>query len=289
MNFQNKLLKIRSEFRRYMRFVFILDIISILSIFYSMFIIFNLEYFLSELYFPIPIKIIPPLLAFIIAMICTFLLHRKDHKINVIGLIENKNPELREKLRTAYDNREETNIIVESLKNLVSDSLSVVKASKLLKTRTVVIKILMTIIFISGATLVSTNPGKYAIPPETLTNMSDTITGTVGNVANETMMVLGRQEVDDKVGATGQGDIFGKPEIAPIEGRPVDLSLAQGVGTGFEVQSVSETRNQFIRSAEFPVDVLGSNVSDGGYSVLMKKTETEKKLIEDYAVELSKI
>jgi len=33
------------------------------------------------------------------------------------------------------------------------------------------------------------------------------------------------------------------------------------------------------------VDILGSNVSDGGYSLLMKKTETEKQLINKYAVE----
>jgi hypothetical protein len=33
---------------------------------------------------------------------------------------------------------------------------------------------------------------------------------------------------------------------------------------------------------------MGSNVSDGGYSMLMKKTESEKQLINKYAVEISK-
>jgi len=59
--------------------------------------------------------------------------------------------------------------------------------------------------------------------------------------------------------------------------------------TGFDVRDTSQTSNQFIKSAAFPVDVLGSNVSDGGYSMLMKKTETEKMLINKYAVERSKI
>lgn len=47
--------------------------------------------------------------------------------------------------------------------------------------------------------------------------------------------------------------------------------------------------NQFMPSARYPVDVLGSNVSDGGYATLMQKTEAEKKLIQDYAVNISEI
>ncbi|MDD5473743.1 MAG: hypothetical protein PHU34_06300 [Candidatus Methanoperedens sp.] len=207
-------------------------------------------------------------------------------------MVENKYPELREKLRTAYDNRTETNVIVESLKSLVLSALTVVSASTLLATSVVVTKIIFVIIFISGAAIVSMNPD-YRIPPETLTdtftNISKTITGETPGT-NESIEVVGRPEnIDTKVGIKGGGDIFGKPKIASIEGKNIDLTLYSGMGTGFEVRDASQTQSKFIKSAAFPVDVLGSNVSDGGYGILMKKTEPEKELISKYAVERSKI
>ena len=290
-DFLDKLSKIRSGFFGRMRFLFLLDLISIFSIFYAIFIIFQVEYFLnkSSFYLPIPVKFVPHVLAFIIAIIIALLLHRKDTKINVNLLIENKYSELKEKLRTAYDNRDETNVIVDSLKDAVSDVLTTVSSSHLLSTGKIVLKILITIIFISGVTTVSLDPDKYTIPVDTITDITSTITGTTGEGMNETMQVVGRPENVDKVGTKGGGDIFGKPKIASIEGKNIDLTLYSGMGTGFEVRDASQTLYQFIRSAAFPVDVLGSNVSDGGYGILMKKTEAEKKLIEDYAVERSKI
>lgn len=295
--FFDRLLKIQSDYFRRRQFLFILDLISVFSICYAIFYIFQVEYFLgnsSSLSF-IPssiIKITPPVLAFIIAIISAFLLHRNDHKININLLIEKKYPELDEKLRTAYDNRNESNDIVEALKSLVLSGLTIVSSSGLIATSIVVTKIVIVIIFVSTAAVVPFCP-ECRFSPETLTNtftnISNTITGSTGVGTNETIEVVGRPENVDKVGVKGGGDIFGKPKIASIEGKNIDLTLYSGMGTGFEVRDASQTREQFIKSAAFPVDVLGSNVSDGGYSLLMRKTEAEKKLIEDYAVERSKI
>lgn len=290
--FLEKLLKIRAAFFTRMRFLFLLDLISVFSIFYAIFIIFQVEYFLqkSTLYLPVPIEFIPPALAFAIAVIIAFLLHKKDAKINLNLLIENKYLELKERLRTAYDNRGESNVIVDSLKEQVSEVLTGVSSSKLLPTSKIMLKILITLIFISGVATVSLNPEKYTLPPETISSSFTNITGIGEEAINETIVVVGRPEtMDDKVAARGGGDIFGKPKIASIEGKDIDLTLYSGVGTGFEIKDASQTLYPFIRSAQFPVDVLGANVSDGGYSILMRKTEAEKKLIEDYAVERSKI
>jgi len=293
-DFMEKLLKIQSDYFRRRQLLFILDLISSFSIFYAIFIIFQVEYFLSHssslTFIPISIiKITPTILAFIIAIISAFLLHRKDHKINVNLLIENKYPELKEKLRTAYDNRNETNTIVEALKSLVLSGLTIVSASKLISTSAVVTKIILVTIFVSGATVIASHPETYSIPTDTLTSISDTITGKGGAGTNETIQVVGRPENFEKVGVKGGGDIFGKPKIASIEGKNIDLTIYGGMGIGNTPSEYNPNQNQFIKSAAFPVDVLGSNVSDGGYGILMGKTETEKKLIEDYAVERSKI
>ncbi|VVB86529.1 Uncharacterised protein [uncultured archaeon] len=285
-----KLQKIGSGFVSRMKLLFVLDIVAIFSIFYAIFIIFQVEYFLTKSTFnlPIPVQFIPPVLAFIIAIIGTLILHRKDNKINVILVIENKYPDLKEKLRTAFDNRNETNIIVDSLKGGVSDAMEKVSSSHLFTKSKIISKILITIIFIAGAAIIALNPDQYGIPPGDIANFSKTITGNTENLTGP-IQVIGRPENLNHVSASGGGEIFGKPKIASIQGKNIDLTIYSGMGTGFEIKDVSQTQNQFIRSAAFPVDVLGSNVSDGGYSLLMKKTETEKQLIDKYAVERSKI
>lgn len=290
-DFLDKLEKIRSGFFNRMRLLFILDLITVSSIFYAIFIILQLEYFLnkSTFYLPVPVKFILPVLAFIIGLTSASLLHRKDKGKNVILLVEKGYPELKEKLRTAYDNRAETNVIVESLKDLVSEGLGKVSASHLLSKSKIISKILVTMIFISGAAIIVMNPDTYSIPPDTIANNFKNITGIGKEGGNETIQVVGRPESFDKVGTKGGGDIYGKPKIASIEGKNIDLTLYSGSGTGFEVREASQAQGQFIRSAAFPVDVLGSNVSDGGYGILMKKTENEKQLINKYAVERSKI
>ena len=287
--FLDKLKQTRTGFLSRMRMLFILDLIAIFSILYAIFIIINLEYFLNKfsLITSIPVKFIPPVIASIIAVILSILLHRKDSKLNVIRLIENKYPDLNEKLRTAYDNRDETNIIVESLKTIVSESMKVVSPSNLLAKSTIISKVLITIIFIAGMVFISNNPQDYQIPENTLSNISKVFAGEENNTG---LIDITNSPVNsDNIGAKGSGDIFGKPKIASIEGKNIDLTLYSGMDTGFDVRDTSQTSNQFIKSAAFPVDVLGSNVSDGGYSILMKKTETEKMLINKYAVERSKI
>ncbi|MDP2767598.1 MAG: hypothetical protein Q8O41_09145 [Candidatus Methanoperedens sp.] len=288
-DFLDKLQKIRSGYFSRMRLLFLLDLISFFCVSYAIFIILHLAYFLekSSLYLSVRIDIIPPSLAFIIAIICALLLHRKDSKINLMLLIENKYSELKEKLRTAYDNRAETNAIVESLKSNVSEVLDKVSSSHLIARGLVISKIIVAVMFISAATTVSSDPERFSIPVETIANISNTLQESLGDVANETLVVIGQPEADDKVGKTGGGDIFGKPNIAPIEGKPVDLSLEMGLGTGYVPSEYTPDKNLFFKSAAFPVGVLGSNVSDGGYGIIMKKTEAEKKLIEDYAVKRS--
>lgn len=292
--FLDKLLKIQSDYFRRRQFLFILDLISVFSIFYAISLIFSVQYFLenssSLTFIPISIiKIMPPVLALLIAIISAFLLHRNDHKINVNLLIENKDPELKEKLRTAYDNRNESNVIVESLKNLVSNELTVVSGASLISTGAVVTKIILVAIFIGGAAEVSYHPDQFVIPPDTISNNLKNITGIGQGPGNETIVPVGPIQNMQTVGSKGTGVIIGKPKIASLEGKNIDLSLHAGIGTGFVPTAPNQQTNQFIASAAYPVDVLGSNVSDGGYSILMQKTAAEKKLIQDYAVERSKI
>ena len=288
--FLGKLSKIRSGFFARMKFLFLLDLVSIFSISYAIFIIFQVEYFVnkSSINLPVPVKIVPPVLAFIIATISALLLHRKDSKMNVNMLIENKYPELRERLRTAYDNKDETNVIVDSLKDNVSGVLTTVSSSNLIAKTTIISKILVTIIFIAGVTMISSNP-EYKIPPETISNNFKNITGIGQEIANMTTVPVGPIQNIQNVGTQGSGDIIGKPKIASLEGKNIDISIHTGIGTGFVPNAPNQQTNRFISSATYPVDVLGSNVSDGGYNILMQKTQAEKKLIQDYAVERSKI
>lgn len=288
-DFLEELQKTRSGFLGRLRLLFILDLITSASILYAIFIIINLEYFLnkSSLSVYINIKLLPPIFAFIIAVITSLLLHKKDKKTNVMKLIERNYPDLNEKLSTAYDNRTETNIIVDSLKNAVSELMKFVSPSKLITKNRIISKLIITLLFISGMVFISYDPKEYQIPEETLANVTKVISGEEDN--NSQIDVTGLTQSTDNIGQKGSGDIIGKPQIAPIEGKNIDLSLTSGTDTGFDVKEAGQAANQFIKSAAFPVDAIGSNVSDSSYSMLMAKTETEKELINKYAVERSKI
>lgn len=277
-----KLQKIKSGILSRQRLLFILDIVAIFSIFYSIFLILNMEYFINKttFYMPLPVNFIPPVLALLFGAGVAFLLHRKDRKINLYLLIEKKYSDLKEKLRTAYDNRDESNLIVDALKSEVSGSLDKASSAQILTTGKLMFRLIITVIFIAGTVAIVQNPG-YKIPVEVIENNFNNIIGADGN---ETLEATGNPEDFGK--AVGSET---KPKIATIEGKNIDLTIFPGYEQGVEITTVSQTQNQFIKSAEFPVDILGSNVSDGGYSLLMKKTETEKQLINKFAVERSKI
>ncbi len=278
-----KLQKIKSGIYSRMRLLFILDIVAIFSIFYSALIILNMEYLINKttFYIPFPVSFIPPALALLLGAGIAFLLHRKDSKINLHFLIEKKYSDLKEKLRTAFDNREESNIIVDALKGDVSGALDKVSSAQILTAGKLFSKLLITVIFLAGTITISQNPETYKIPEDTLDDISKIVTGGNGNETSDT---AGNPEDFGKAGG-----IETKPRIATIEGKNIDLTIFPGYEQGVELKDVSQTQNQFIKSAAFPVDILGSNVSDGGYSILMKKTETEKQLINKFAVERSKI
>src|SRR5659263_644727 len=96
-----KLLKLQADYFKRRRLLFILDLISIFAVFYAIFLVLQIEYFIqrSSPFFSIPvniIRIIPPILAFIIAIIGALLLHKNDHKIKFNFLVEDKYPELKE-------------------------------------------------------------------------------------------------------------------------------------------------------------------------------------------------
>lgn len=277
-----KLQKLKSGIFSRMKLLFLLDMVAIFSVFYSFFIVVNMEYFLNKttFYFPFPISFIPPALALLIGAGIAFFLHRKDRKINLYLLIEKKFLELKEKLRTAYDNRDESNIILDALKSEVSGGLDKVSSEKILTTGNLISRLIITVIFLSGTVIIAQNP-ETRIPVQTLEDLGNTLTGNGNNDVQE--------ETGDPEEFGKAGGIETKPRIATIEGKNIDLTIFPGYEEGYELKDVSQTQNQFIQSAAFPVDILGSNVSDGGYSLLMKKTETEKQLINKYAVERSKI
>jgi hypothetical protein len=266
-----------------MKLLFLLDMVAIFNIFYSLFIVVNLEYFLNKtsFYLPFPVNVIPPALSLMLAAGIALSLHRKDRRTNLFLLIEKKYSELKEKLRTAYDNRDESNIILDALKGEVSGGLDKVSSAQILTTGNLISRLVITVIFLSGTVIIAQNPGTYAIPVQTIEDIGKTITGGNGN--NDI------QETGDPEEFGKAGGIETKPRIATIEGKNIDLTIFPGYEQGYELKDVSQTQNEFIKSAAFPVDILGSNVSDGGYSILMKKTETEKQLINKYAVERSKI
>lgn len=285
-----KLQKIKSGILSRQRLLFILDIVAIFSIFYSIFLILNMEYFINKtaFYIPLPVPFIPPVLALLLGVGIAFSLHRKDRKINLYLLIEKKYSDLKEKLRTAYDNREESNIIVDSLKSEVSGSLDKASSAQILTSGKLMSRLIITVIFLAGTITIAQDPGTYTVPVKTIEDISDTITGNGEKGGKEIIDMAGNPEDFNEGGEDGGGKIKGKPKIPTIEGNTIDLPIPPGEDSGFILKGVSQTQNQFNKSSSSNLTIQYSNVY-GGDSLLINKPETEKSSVSEYAVKRSKI
>ena len=137
--------KQQSALKKYQRTYILFDFAVISFIVYTLLYIFNMDTLFSiitafELYtgsiyqligYSIPFETIGLIVAAIfISLLITIIFHIRDKRLNAIFLVEESEPTLRERLRTAYDNRKNHNIIIDGLISSVMSDVSKVKIIK---------------------------------------------------------------------------------------------------------------------------------------------------------------
>lgn len=216
--------------------------------------------------------------SFVLSLTIAILWSRRLRKQKIVNIIEDKCPPLKERLRTAYDNRELTNIIAIDLMQSVVSSTKSVNNSILLdrKRMKITLVFLMVSVLLAGGALF-TDIRSEITPPD--------IQETIGNIPflpNGEEITPETSPLDDGNGPSGE-DIIGDPSVIIVEGEEVDLTLPPGSEQGFDDAGEDESLPpDFKPSSSYDVGRMSSSAY---YEEL---PEGYEDLIKSYFEEITK-
>ncbi|SFM24361.1 DUF7502 family protein [Methanolobus profundi] len=197
------------------------------------------------------------LIASFVSIIITFLRHLRDDRKRALFLIEEKYPELHEKLRTAYDNATTENLIVSDLLDSVSLKVKQVASSALLVKGKVIFGLI--IILVSSATLVYVVDNDVRTTGFTPDDLADVINDLAGNDNENPDDFVVLDDEENEAGNTGTENLTGETAIIVVEGTEVDLTLPAGSGIGFSNQEDAEEEDtDFERSSAYEISIISS-------------------------------
>lgn len=288
MKVEDFIRNIDTAITKYRRLYKLLDVISITFLSYAILLITNMEMVFEmfpalEVYsnasisflgasFSYP-KIFLFLLSLAFGLLLTFILHIRDDKRGTIDIVEEKYPVLRERLSTAYDNREVDNIIVADLQeNVTRASTNVIPATFFNKKR-MYIGFFSLLIAISLLTYVSVSEYRISSTPQDLKDLLDPfLPEDEGDGSDLAVM----EEISGDPGNQSTEDLLGEPAVVIVEGKQVDLTLPPGTGTGFtQGNQTNSTPDGFSPSSAYDISVISSSIYSEklpeGYESIIKQ------------------
>ncbi|WP_292467216.1 hypothetical protein [Methanolobus sp.] len=194
------------------------------------------------------------LIAAFVALLLTLTLHLRDKKTKALFMIENIYPDLRERLRTAYDNASIDNLVVADLLHSVSLKIKSIDPSALFIKKRVVFGLIL--ILLSSAMLVyvvHNDVRTGLVSPE---DMAGLIDGRNNDGSEE---LLEFSDENSNITSSGTENLTGEIAIIVVDGTPVDLTLPPGTGVGFEDSGDSnESDTGFDKSSPYEISVITS-------------------------------
>ncbi|MGP8322007.1 MAG: DUF7502 family protein [Methanosarcinaceae archaeon] len=272
----------------YRRIYILFDFISIFFILYILFFVFSLDAVFSmisifELYTGSTYQLIGHSITFetlglavaavVLSLIITIIMHIRYKIPSAVYLIEDKYPILYERLRTAYDNRKNSNAIVDNLLNNVLSDIKTVRSSSFLNKKRLAICIIIFVVTSSFFTYVTSSDPRI-ISPDDLTQMIEELP-FMQEEEEQIQGLLPEGEEDNENDDGGSENLFGAPAIIIIEGEEIDLALPSGTGIGFSEKEDGEIRTEgFERSSAYDIKAISSQAYyeslPEGYSNMIK-------------------
>jgi hypothetical protein len=210
---------------------------------------------------------------FLLSAIITAIRYSLKEKKDAIKLIEENFPALKERLRTAYDNRHTDNIIIRDLIGGVIIDLKPIEPLALLNKRLLTIGIGLMLLTGLVATILTTTDYHTDITPK---NIQEVIAPDASDPNTDLYPVA-------ENGGTSNNEsnesLFGKPEVIVVEGKAVDLTIPPGAGQGFTSQQRgNETNESFIQSDLVNPEAVASqayyeNLPDGYKNIIQSYFE----------------
>jgi hypothetical protein len=261
LEIENIVNKHESVLKQYRALYIFADLLAIFLVIYILFVLFNMrdlflmfstfEPYTGARYNILGFKVLFEtlmliFLAFTIALILTAIRHYRAEKKDAIALLEEKYPVLKERLRTAYDNRKTDNIIVRDLTGSVIIDSKPLKSSAFFDRRRLA-KSLFVIIFTASVLAYVTGTGyQTPIGPKNI----DGVIENIPFISNPNPDLYSPPEDNSGTSTNNSQDgILGEPTVVVVEGKEVDLKIPPGSGQGFtNQQDANQTNDSFIQS-----------------------------------------
>lgn len=212
---------------------------------------------------------------FILSLILTAIKHLWAEKKDAISFIEEKYPVLKERMRTAYDNRNTDNIIVRDLIGGVIIDSRPVNSSVFLNRKKLAKDVLVTVFAVVVLAYVAQTGYQTTFSP---TDFSEVIENLPFSGSNSDIV-----SVEENGGTSSDpqdnSELFGEPAVIVVEGKDVDLKIPPGAGQGFTSQEEGEQNNEsFIQSDIYNPEAIASqtyyeNLPEGYRSVIQSYFE----------------
>jgi len=181
----------------------------------------------------LPLAASPAIVSVILGIAGAMLIKRRKRS----DLFPLLGPELSEKAKTAYDNREVDSLPMQSLARELKASLSKIRPSEILNRRQISNRAIMAVV-LSGITIFIAHSQISAdITPADLQSLSDLKDRAMGVFQNETPSQVSKTNLT--------GNLYGKPSLAVLNEAKMELMLYPGIGAGSRARSTEPVERAF--------------------------------------------
>jgi len=222
----------------------------------------------------------------LISSVLVIILYLTKSSIDTIKIVESRYEWLRERLQTAWDCRDEDNVVATDLVAQVTTRLREVDVASFLNRRYLVGRLLVSVVLVAALIGLTASDIQSDITPEDITRI-------IEELSTEIPETLTDPEKSQDGGP--DDEIFGETSVASIEGENVELVIIPGLGTAVTIRHAGEEDElQFVPSQTYPGDfsqnASGSiQAADESYMAVQQMSAQDRDLIMEYAVLHSKL
>ena len=219
----------------------------------------------------------------LVAILLVIIKYLRKRPLPPIEMLESRYTWTQERLQTAWDKRDEDNVIINHLRSQITSYLKNVDVGSFLNKKHLGIRLMISLILLVSLIGFSDTLPPLEITPENINKIIEEYGG------NLTEGIVSSEEENAKNGKLDE-EIYGDISVASIEGENVELTIISGLGTSVTIRNTGPEDNvQFVPSQTYPVDIISSAAADESYQAIQQLPAQDKDLIMEYAVLRSKL
>lgn len=234
--FLQPLMRLTQAYHRFERTVWAMNAAIISIAVYALTEIIGLPGFMSFYYQDVPLLAASPAVISAILGLTGATLIKRRKKADIFPLL---GPQLSEKARTAYDNREVDSLPMQNLANEIKASLNKIKPSEILNSRKISSRALA-IAIISGAAILLAQ--SEIVTPSDFQSLADLRDRALSAFENTTPAESTNQEINLT------GNLFGNPTLAVLNENKMEIMLYPGIGAGSLARNTQPVERVFQQS-----------------------------------------